>query len=120
RLTHLEELRMGIPYDTENMYYHRYDKKCDRQYDCLAMNLESGLDLLGGLESLQVVALEDMEVGINDENEQKWVAEHWPRVSVLTTDFGTDRDDDSQLSGLYDEDSDEEFERHYEYLDDSS
>ncbi|KAG9319081.1 hypothetical protein KVV02_008154, partial [Mortierella alpina] len=117
RLTHLEVLRMGIPYDTENMYYHRYDKACDRQYDCLAMSLESGLDLLGGLESLQVVALEDMEVGINDENEQKWVVEHWPRVRVLTTDFGTDRDDDSQLSGFYDEDSDEEFERHPEYLD---
>ncbi|KAG0196428.1 hypothetical protein BGX28_010174, partial [Mortierella sp. GBA30] len=106
RLAHLEELRMGIPYDTEDMYYHRYGKECDRQYDCLAMSLESGLDLLGGLESLQVVALEDMEVGIKDENEQKWVAEHWPNI-------------DSQLSGFYDEDSDEEFERHPEYLDDS-
>ncbi|KAK3809616.1 MAG: LOW QUALITY PROTEIN: hypothetical protein J3R72DRAFT_428288 [Linnemannia gamsii] len=55
---------MGIPYDTEGDLYHRYDKESDRQYDCLAMSLESGLDLLRGLKSLQVVALQDMEVGI--------------------------------------------------------
>ncbi|KAH7034480.1 hypothetical protein BKA57DRAFT_540458 [Linnemannia elongata] len=74
----------------------------------------------GGFGSLQVVALEDMEVGIDDENEQNWVAEHWPRVKVFTKDFGTDRDDDSQLSGFYDEDNGEEFERHPEYLEDLS
>ncbi|KAG0208807.1 hypothetical protein BGX28_000350 [Mortierella sp. GBA30] len=114
RLTHLQELRMGIPYDSESLRYHRYDKENERQYDCLAMSLESGLDLLRGLQRLQVVALEDMEVGIDNENERRWVAQHWPRVQVLTTDIGTDRDDDSQLSGFYDEDSEEEFERHFE------
>ncbi|KAF8937727.1 hypothetical protein BGZ58_002271 [Dissophora ornata] len=114
RLTHLQELRMGIPYDTERLNYRRHDKESERQYDCLAMSLDSGLDLLGGLESLEVVALEDMEVGIDDENEQRWVELHWPRVQVFTTDFGTDRDDDSQLSDFYDGHSDEESEYYFE------
>ncbi|KAF9396498.1 hypothetical protein CPC16_001180 [Podila verticillata] len=108
---------MGIPYDTEHMNYHRHDKEHDRQYDCLSMSLESGLDLLSGLKNLRVVALEDMEVDIDGDSEQKWVAEHWPKARVITTEDGTERDDDSQLSGFYDEDSDEEFERHPEYLD---
>ncbi|KAG0197440.1 hypothetical protein BGX33_000614, partial [Mortierella sp. NVP41] len=122
RLTHLRELRMGILYDSEHLHYHRYDKESERQYDCLAMSLESGLDLLSGLKSLQVVALEDMEVGIDDEDERRWVAQHWPQAEVLTTDFGTDRDNDSQLSGLEDRDSHDEFERdseeHYDDDDD--
>ncbi|KAF9213728.1 hypothetical protein BGZ59_004931 [Podila verticillata] len=82
-----------------------------------AAGLESGLDLLSGLKNLRVVALEDMEVDIDGDSEQKWVAEHWPKARVITTEDGTERDDDSQLSGFYDEDSDEEFERHPEYLD---
>ncbi|KAG0333862.1 hypothetical protein BG000_008831 [Podila horticola] len=111
RLTHLRELRMGISYDTESQNYRRFDKENERQHDCLAMSLKSGLDLLSGLKSLRVVALEDMEVSIDDENEKNWVAQNWPRVDVLTTDPGTDRDDDSQLSGF---DSDDAFERHWE------
>ncbi|KAG0306251.1 hypothetical protein BGZ98_002717 [Dissophora globulifera] len=117
RLTHLEELRMGIPYDSENLNYHRHDKKYDRQYDCLSMSLESGLGLLSGLKNLRVVALEDMEVEIDGDNERKWIEEHWPKARVVTTDDWTDRDDDSQLSGFYDEDSEEEFERHPEWFD---
>ncbi|KAG0327599.1 hypothetical protein BGZ99_007301 [Dissophora globulifera] len=108
RLTHLEELRMGIPYDSEGLDYHRHDKKNDRQYDCLSMSLESGLGLLSGLKNLRVVALEDMEVDIDGDNERKWIEEHWPNARVVTTDDWTDRDDDSQLSGFYDEDSEED------------
>ncbi|KAK3807953.1 MAG: hypothetical protein J3R72DRAFT_428464 [Linnemannia gamsii] len=95
RLTNPRELRMGIPYDTEGDLYHWYDKESDRQYDCLAMSLESGLDLLRGRKSLQVVALQDMEVGIYEKGETKWVAQHWPKAKVAITDPGTDRDDDS-------------------------
>ncbi|KAH7054915.1 hypothetical protein BKA57DRAFT_532653 [Linnemannia elongata] len=50
----------------------RLDEEYDRQYDCLAMSLESGLDLLSGLRSLRVVALKDMEVNIDNENEKSY------------------------------------------------
>ncbi|KAG0071732.1 hypothetical protein BGZ90_012156 [Linnemannia elongata] len=85
RLTHLRELRMGIPSDCGNRNYRRFDEEYDRQYDFLAMSLESGLDLLSDLRSLRVVALEDMEVNIDNENEKRWVAQNWPRAKLLTT-----------------------------------
>ncbi|KAF9903416.1 hypothetical protein EC991_003826 [Linnemannia zychae] len=105
RLTDLRELRMGIPYYTEDPSYRRFDKEFDRQYDCLSMSLESGLDLLSGLKGLRVVALEDMEVAIDDKRETRWVAQNWPRAEVLSTDCGSDRDEDSQLSGDDERDS---------------
>ncbi|KAG0270469.1 hypothetical protein BGZ95_001682 [Linnemannia exigua] len=119
RLTNLQELRMGILYDTQNDNYHRYNKELDRQYDCLAMSLESGLDLLRGLKNLQIVALEDMEVGIDAEDELKWVAQHWPKAKIITTDIGTDQDTDSVLSGDEDRSSYGEFEHEDDYDDDS-
>lgn len=76
RLTRLRELRMGIPSDCGNRNYRRFDEKYNRQYDCLAMSLESGLDLLSGLRSLRMVALEDTEVNIDNENEKRWVVQN--------------------------------------------
>ncbi|GJJ69782.1 hypothetical protein EMPS_02130 [Entomortierella parvispora] len=99
RLTHLEELRLGTHYDPDNMdsFSDDYDEWNDRQYDCLSMTLESGLDMLKRLKNLRVVDLEGMDVGIDGEGEQKWVAEHWPKASVLTSSDDTEEDG----GGLY-------------------
>ncbi|KAG0222293.1 hypothetical protein BGW42_006738 [Actinomortierella wolfii] len=99
RLKYLQELRLGISYDASDGWSsRRYDKNYDRQYDCLAMSLKSGLDLLSGLKELRVADLDDMNVGIDGENEQKWIAQHWPRVQVYTSDYCAESDDDSQMS----------------------
>ncbi|KAG0292994.1 hypothetical protein BGZ96_003450 [Linnemannia gamsii] len=91
QLTKLRELTSGFPTDTTlNMY----ERVCYRQYDCLAMTLESGLDLLKGLKELRVVELEDMEVYISGEKEQSWFAEHWPLATIRVTDYTMDRDED--------------------------
>ncbi|KAK3836856.1 MAG: hypothetical protein J3R72DRAFT_449928 [Linnemannia gamsii] len=116
RLTYIRELRMGIPYDTHHEHYHRYDRESDRQYDCLAMSLESGLDILRGLKNLEVVALEDMEVSIDAEDELKWATQHWPNAEVATTEFSTDQDTESTLLEILDRSSYSVF----EYEDDDS
>ncbi|KAF9082667.1 hypothetical protein BGX23_012224, partial [Mortierella sp. AD031] len=81
RLTKLRELTMGIPYDTENLYK-RHDKERFRQYDGLAMSLDSGLDLLKDLKEMRMVGLKDMEVGITNEAEKRWMKENWPNAEV--------------------------------------
>ncbi|KAH7058021.1 hypothetical protein BKA57DRAFT_448381 [Linnemannia elongata] len=92
RLTRLRELRLGFELDTMPPIYGRYEKEIYRQYDCLAMTLDSGLDLLKGLKELRIVGLEDMEIYINNPREQDWFAEHWPHATIGTSDYTTDRD----------------------------
>lgn len=92
RLTRLRELRLGFELDTSPPLYRRHDKETYRQYDCLAMTLDSGLDLLKGLKELRIVGLEDMEIYINNPREQDWFAEHWPHATIGTSDYTTDRD----------------------------
>ncbi|KAG0270998.1 hypothetical protein BGZ95_001268 [Linnemannia exigua] len=55
-----------------------------RQFDCLAMTLDSGLDQLKGLRNLRTVELKDMEVHIGKPLEQKWVADNWPKVGKVS------------------------------------
>ena len=66
--------------------YHLYAsfKEPEIQLDCLTMSLESGLELLSTLKILRVVALEDMEVSIKNEDEKNWVKQNWPRAKVRT------------------------------------
>ncbi|KAG0378598.1 hypothetical protein BGX24_003394 [Mortierella sp. AD032] len=86
RLINLRELRLGfmfdefckIPRDPFNDYH--------QTYTCLAMDLESGLDLLKDLKELRVVDLHNMLVGISKPAEQEWVAEHWPRAKIGCVD----------------------------------
>ncbi|KAF9898296.1 hypothetical protein EC991_000311, partial [Linnemannia zychae] len=92
RLTKLRELRLGFPLDTSVRNYHRGDKEYYQQYGCLAMTLESGLDLLKGLKELRVVGLEDMEVYIDDDKEKTWFAQNWPNAVLKTDVYTTDKD----------------------------
>lgn len=91
RMKKLRELTLGIPYDTYDEDYSMHDKEYHRRYDCLAMTLESGLDLLKELKNLEVVGLDDMEVYMN-RDEEAWAAQHWPKVRIEITGYDTDRD----------------------------
>ncbi|KAF9128174.1 hypothetical protein BGW39_005306 [Mortierella sp. 14UC] len=83
RLTKLRELTLGNalrPDLDADMWEH------ERLYDCLAMTLESGLDLMRGLKELEVVRLDAMEVYIDRDEEKAWVKENWPKVkNVLSS-----------------------------------
>lgn len=90
-------------------------------YDCLAMSLESGLDLLANLGDLRRVDLEDMSVKIGNPAEQAWVAEHWPLATVVYARYpetgsgtnvnsyidGEPDDDESDVDEFDDSESDE-------------
>ncbi|KAG0219513.1 hypothetical protein BGX33_002458 [Mortierella sp. NVP41] len=81
RLTQLRELRLGIQLpDGRNYGYRDYY----RLYDCLAMTLKSGLDLLKNLKELRFVGLDDMEVHIYQDKEQEWIKENWPKVEIIS------------------------------------
>ncbi|KAF9082623.1 hypothetical protein BGX23_012278, partial [Mortierella sp. AD031] len=76
RLTRLRRLALGMPASYRR---HQNDDRC-RLFDCLAMTLESGLDLLNGLGLLREVELYYLETGIGQTAERAWVAENWPLV----------------------------------------
>ncbi|KAG0359383.1 hypothetical protein BGX24_005780, partial [Mortierella sp. AD032] len=58
------------------------------------MTLDSGLDLLRNLKYLRIVGLTDMEVYIDGDKEQKWVAEHWPNAALEFIGYEHDSDSD--------------------------
>ncbi|KAG0371619.1 hypothetical protein BGX24_001428 [Mortierella sp. AD032] len=87
KLTKLRELRLGFVLDTIHPSYGREREEYYRQYQCLAMTLESGLDLLKGLQNLRVVDLSNMEIYIDGDEEQRWFAEHWPNATILETEW---------------------------------
>ncbi|OAQ25902.1 hypothetical protein K457DRAFT_140851 [Linnemannia elongata AG-77] len=53
------------------------DMPTEMLYDCLAMSLESGLELLGGLRELKWLSLEGTSHCVKDV-ERKWMANQWP------------------------------------------
>ena len=88
KLTKLRELKLGLVIEVRAPEYELGDKTYGKQFDCLAMTLDSGLDLLKGLKELRVVGLEDMEVYVEGEREQAWFQEHWPNAKI---ELGVDR-----------------------------
>ncbi|KAF9909037.1 hypothetical protein EC991_009098 [Linnemannia zychae] len=81
RLAKLRELTLGNALWSDldaDMWEH------ERLYDCLAMTLESGLNLMAGLKELEIVRLDAMEVYIGRDNEQAWVKENWPKVKDVS------------------------------------
>ncbi|KAK3811302.1 MAG: hypothetical protein J3Q66DRAFT_391112 [Benniella sp.] len=70
RLTHLEALRLG------NRYGRFY------QHDCLEMSLESGLDKLSGLKSLEILDVRKLETKIGIK-ELQWMVENWPKIGAI-------------------------------------
>ncbi|KAG9061198.1 hypothetical protein KI688_007536 [Linnemannia hyalina] len=82
RLTKLKELILGVAvvprWGDDDIRRQR-----NRQYDCLAMTVESGLDLLKDLKELENVVMDDMEVYISDDKEEAWVKKNWPKVDRI-------------------------------------
>ncbi|KAF9903451.1 hypothetical protein EC991_003824 [Linnemannia zychae] len=104
QLTKLRTLVLGCPFDPRPVDYLPNDRESARQYQCLAMTLESGLDLLKGLKNLEDVGLSDMEVGIDENDEEIWIDDHWPNIAqVDTTAYETDFDN------YYDDEDDDEW-----------
>ncbi|KAK3839427.1 MAG: hypothetical protein JOS17DRAFT_786071 [Linnemannia elongata] len=58
-----------------------------RQYGCLAMTLESGLDLLKNLKDLELVVFYDAEIGLHRRAEQKWVSRNWPHAVIKCSQY---------------------------------
>lgn len=118
RFTRLRELRLGFPVNSRSSYqkHRRGDKEIYRQYGCLAMTVESGLDLLKDLKELRIVGLQDMEIYIDGDKEQTWFSENWPNATVEYEDYHTDSDattvsrdtDDPYTDTASEEDSDGE------------
>ncbi|KAF9285551.1 hypothetical protein BGZ88_009489 [Linnemannia elongata] len=87
-------------------------------YDCLAMSLESGLDLLANLGDLRRVDLEDMSVEIGNPAEQAWVAEHWPLATVVYARYpetGSGTNVNSYIDGEPDDRESDEYPDGYLY-----
>ncbi|GJJ71980.1 hypothetical protein EMPS_04337 [Entomortierella parvispora] len=64
-----------------------------RQYECLALTLESGLDILRTLTELEVIDFRRMQIGYWRESEQLWAREHWKKLGAPYQKFPfVDRD----------------------------
>ncbi|KAK3837751.1 MAG: hypothetical protein JOS17DRAFT_372965 [Linnemannia elongata] len=76
----LQELSLGV--------YCEKDQTCSflprlfQQGDCLELMLESGLDLMSGLDQLRVLNVSRMAHHIGLE-EAKWMRAHWPRLHTV-------------------------------------
>lgn len=63
-------------------------KEVWRQYECLEMAVESGMEVMAGLKELRYIELGAMSVGTID---QGWVDKNWPRLGSMYKDtFWTD------------------------------
>ncbi|KAF9541832.1 hypothetical protein EC957_002667 [Mortierella hygrophila] len=105
--TKLRELTLGFPLDPLGTRDDKRYKEHYQQYDCLAMTLDSGLDLLKGLKDLRVVGLVDMEIYIEGEKEQAWFAENWPHATIRTEDDAEYQDSDDSDTNSWRTDDDE-------------
>jgi len=78
RLTNLEALKLG---EITRLYPH----------GCLEMSLESGLEKLSGLKSLEELSVVGLATKIGDK-EIQWMAENWPKLRVIYGVYGGGKD----------------------------
>ena len=79
-------------YETEGEYSDTYNnvQQC-RQYACLSLSLEDGLDLLKDMKQLRRLRLDGMGDGLGDQ-ERDWVKKNWPDYRKESRDsFWTNR-----------------------------
>ncbi|KAK3839465.1 MAG: hypothetical protein JOS17DRAFT_729202 [Linnemannia elongata] len=107
RFTKLRELTLGFPLDDIGAREDKRYKEFYQQYDCLAITLDSGLDLLKGLKDLRLVGLVDMEIYIEGEKEQAWFAENWPHATIKVEGYAEYLDSDCSDSDGWSTDYDE-------------
>ncbi|KAG0048148.1 hypothetical protein BGZ83_006845 [Gryganskiella cystojenkinii] len=107
RLTQLKEITLGLDTldtdtgnhdlhilegENEGAYFDYADFQFQRQYTCLELSLESGLDRLQGLKNLRRLHVENMAVEIEGPQEKEWIKTHWPNFGQDARDrFWTQR-----------------------------
>ncbi|KAF9906351.1 hypothetical protein EC991_000753 [Linnemannia zychae] len=87
RFKKLQVLRLGWSLDDGDQNSLAQDREFYRQYGCLAMTVDSGLDIMKDLKDLRVVELQDMEVYVDGDREKTWFAENWPHAVISTTGY---------------------------------
>ncbi|KAF9085430.1 hypothetical protein BGX27_003467 [Mortierella sp. AM989] len=75
-----EELSMGEYFDPKNL-------QSWRQYECLSFTLDSGMDRLCHLKSLEKIQIPGMCVGFDGAAEQEWVKDNWPALKYAYGDW---------------------------------
>lgn len=80
KLKKLKELILRVPAPTFDDDFTPNNPR--NTCDCLALGLETGLELLIDLKDLKKVGLEDMDVDIGNFAEQAWVAHNWPHTTI--------------------------------------
>jgi hypothetical protein len=108
RFTKLRELTLGFPLDASEARTDESYREFYQQYGCLAMTLDSGLDLLKGLKDLQVVGLVGMEIYIEGEKEKTWFEENWPHATIRVEYDSTCQDSDDNDSDDWQTDDDDD------------
>ena len=58
-----------------------------RQYECLALTLDSALDILRTLTELEVIDFRRMQIGFWRETEQLWARDHWKKLRAPYREF---------------------------------
>ncbi|KAK5827648.1 hypothetical protein F5H01DRAFT_409427 [Linnemannia elongata] len=82
RLKKLRELSLGVSVPLR-WGDNGLNREREYQHDCLAMTVESGLDLLKDLKELEIVVLREMDVFISHDGEEAWVKKNWPKVNRI-------------------------------------
>ncbi|KAG0068027.1 hypothetical protein BGZ90_000744 [Linnemannia elongata] len=106
KFTKLRKLSLGFPVNL-SARRRRYVRLDDlMQFDCLAMTLESGLDLLKDLKELEEVELYLLEFGIRSYAEEvEWMKTNWPKAIVGRTYHSPEQEsnDTDSEDDLYEE-----------------
>ncbi|KAG0057345.1 hypothetical protein BGZ83_011588 [Gryganskiella cystojenkinii] len=113
--TYCDETAMEGKYFDNSDYVENSDFQLGRQYECLSLTLEHGLDELRNLKSLRRLRVRRMEHRMG-EVEKKWIKTHWPDYCKKSRDaFWTSRGHVVEIAtDIFDEDKelndgDEEF-----------
>ncbi|KAF9541805.1 hypothetical protein EC957_002640 [Mortierella hygrophila] len=124
KFTKLRKLSLGFPADCSSSKYRRAYEDNFMQFDCLAMTLESGLDLLKDLKGLEEVDLYHMEFGNRGyaEEEEEWMKANWPKAYVgRSNQFPEiDADSENETDSEYDTDSEDNFDGAWGFHGDAS
>lgn len=92
--TNLRILRLGHEAQVNQLLRKGWlrDFTVPKQGECLSLTLETGLEMLGGMKTLEEFHIPNMDHHVTEEQEVEWMVEHWPRLSRLV---GLDEDSEA-------------------------
>ncbi|KAG0229389.1 hypothetical protein B0O80DRAFT_497543 [Mortierella sp. GBAus27b] len=95
RLINLETMWLGHDPQYDGAFEH-YDEDRHYQMDCLELSLESGLDMLSRLNTLEELNVSRMKKSVRVEDFQ-WMTRHWAKLKRI---YGLDRKNDDDETVL--------------------